>query len=321
MHVAQSCGGPAVGLTSGACCAMVLRALLKGPTRTMQRKKGVLKQKEVAKAAATRTGHAEANTRRDMPPHARAERRPPLVFWSQLAGPGGVRLQRARLLTVLLVLCACSTTADSASSVRAALSSLAIVTSSDELRARGVQDLLMGEGLAFVLQNVAGKREAVANAAASCKRSPLREDGPFATTALLGGPTQLKISCRSQLQLAAHGIKAASCGFGGFGRTAQSGLGKTPTEEKAPVKSVSPDVFGEDDYSAQERRMLCVLSKFGRLHTPPAPEEHAVSRKKLCVAGQTAREQKVSAREQKEEMAKDRRDEKVALRHRQGEIL
>jgi len=183
-----------------------------------------------------------------------------------------------------------------------------------------VQDLLMGEGLAFVLQNVAGKREAVANAAASCKRSPLRKDGPFATTALLCGPTQLKISCRSQLQLAAHGSKAAACGFGGFGRTAQSGLGKTPTEEKAPVQSVSPDVFGEDDYSAQERRMLRVLSKFGRLHTPPAPEGHAISRKKLGVAGQTAREQKVSAREQKEEMAKDRRDEKVALRHRQGEI-
>jgi len=318
--MAQSCGGPAIGLTSGACCAKVLRALLKGPTRTMQRKKGVMKQKEVAKAAATRTGHAEANTRRNMPPHARAERRPPLVFWSQLAGPGGVRLQRARLLTVLLVLSACSTTADSASSVRAALSSPAIFTSSDELRARGVQDLLMGEGLAFVLQNVAGKREAVANAAASYKRSPLRKDGPFATTALFCGPTQLKISCRSQLQLAAHGSKAAACGFGGFGRTAQSGLGKTPTEEKAPVQSVSPDVFGEDDYSAQERRMLRVLSKFGRLHTPPAPEGHAISRKKLGVAGQTAREQKVSAREQKEEMAKDRRDEKVALRHRQGEI-
>jgi len=32
VHVAQSCGGPAVGLTRCACCAMVLCALLKGPT-------------------------------------------------------------------------------------------------------------------------------------------------------------------------------------------------------------------------------------------------------------------------------------------------
>ena len=58
--------------------------------------------------------------------------------------------------------------------------------------------------------------------------------------------------------------------------------------------------------------MLHVLSKFGRLHTPAAPgQESGDVRKAGFGTGQ-------ALREQKEEMAKDRRDEKVALRRGQG---
>jgi hypothetical protein len=68
-----------------------------------------------------------------------------------------------------------------------------------------------------------------------------------------------------------------------------------------------------DILSAQERRMLCVLSKFGRLRSVSAEsaEKNPVGRKILGFSGQ-------EMREQKDEMEKERRDEKLALRRRHG---
>jgi ribosomal protein L12E/L44/L45/RPP1/RPP2 len=59
--------------------------------------------------------------------------------------------------------------------------------------------------------------------------------------------------------------------------------------------------------------MLTVLSKFGRLHKPAAPAGAASGDARNAAGGAGQ-----ALREQKEEMAKDRRDEKLALRRGQG---
>ena len=100
------------------------------------------------------------------------------------------------------------------------------------------------------------------------------------------------------------------------GPRSQSGGFKVATQKNAPdeARRARDDFVGDAvTYSAQERRMLTVLSKFGRLHKPAAPAGAASgdARNSAGGAGQ-------ALREQKEEMAKDRLDEKLALRRRQG---
>ena len=127
----------------------------------------------------------------------------------------------------------------------------------------------------------------------------------------------------SARRVGAHrrGLSLLASHAGGFGARITGGFGddkttalhmtKTVTKEKAPSQPVLRDVLGDetDSFSAQERRMLGVLSKYGRLHTP----ESSAGR-----VGSSPQKSVKSVRVQKEEMAKDRRDEKVALRRRQG---
>lgn len=99
-------------------------------------------------------------------------------------------------------------------------------------------------------------------------------------------------------------------------RSWSAGRFQLATQNDAPdeAQRARDDFVGDAvSYSAQERRMLSVLSKVGRLHKPTAPMGGASgdSRNAEGGAGQ-------ASREQKEEMAKDRRDEKVALRRGEG---
>ena len=117
--------------------------------------------------------------------------------------------------------------------------------------------------------------------------------------------------------LAAH----RSAGFGGFkqSRAHPSALNATKTMAGSGIKKTSePDIAGaptraagshddtaDDALSAQERRMLHFLSKFGKVHTATPAD---------CTPTRSPRQ---TLRQQRDEMAKDRRDEKMSLRRRQ----
>lgn len=201
----------------------------------------------------------------------------------------------ARLLPVLLLLCECSLTAETALDV-------GVVDGPHRGACRACP-----RSSAFVaLSSAGGRLEDLSGA--SCPRR-----GFVPTTALVVGSTHL---LRGLVDRAWRGgvsrslLAAHAGGFGSRSQTARK-CSKTATV-KAPVWSKSlQEVLGDaSHYSAQERRMLGALSKFGRLHGRAAPAD-TPNGKAAGVNGQTVREQK-------EEMAKERRDEKLSLRRRQG---
>ena len=81
--------------------------------------------------------------------------------------------------------------------------------------------------------------------------------------------------------------------------------------ESARSSKILVDESG--DLSAQERRMLGILSRYGKLHSHAEPAVADAERSGVKATGFAGR----SVREQREEMANDRREEKMALR-RQG---
>jgi hypothetical protein len=105
---------------------------------------------------------------------------------------------------------------------------------------------------------------------------------------------------------------------GGFGQ--QRVAGKVSSEEgqkhMESARSSNSLVDESGALSAQERRMLGILSRYGKLHThsePAVANTEKGSGKATGLASQ-------SVQEQREEMAKDRREEKMALRRRQGSL-
>ena len=142
--------------------------------------------------------------------------------------------------------------------------------------------------------------------------------GPAFLLPHLGPPGLRQLRSTSGLcPLAAH----RSAGFGGFkkSRAHPAALNATKTMAGGIKKTSMPDIAGararaagsrddtaDDALSAQERRMLHFLSKFGKVHTA-APAD--------CTPTRSPRQ---TLREQRDEMAKDRRDEKMSLRRRQG---
>ena len=112
------------------------------------------------------------------------------------------------------------------------------------------------------------------------------------------------------------GLKLGASRSSSPGPHSQSGGFKVATQNDAPdeARRARDDFVGDAvTYSAQERRMLTVLSKFGRLHKPAEPTGAASGDARNAAGGAGQ-----ALREQKEEMAKERRDEKLALRRGQG---
>jgi hypothetical protein len=205
------------------------------------------------------------------------------------------------LLPVLLLLCECSLTAETALDA-------------------GVIDGSHGAGWAcphssaFVVPSSAGGRLPAFKSPRLCVQR-----GLVPTTALTtGASSQLRRGLGvgawrwglSRIRLAAH-----AGGFGSRSQTAGESCGKT-VAEKARVESPAlQEVLGDaNNYSAQERRMLGALSKLGRLHGRATPAQKTASTHNSKAAGVNGQ----TSREQKEEMEKERRDEKLALRRRQG---
>jgi hypothetical protein len=203
-------------------------------------------------------------------------------------------LPMARLLVVLLVLYGCTKTADTVSTVGGERPSSWIKVRAGDC-GRGRSTLA-----AFVTQQAAGCPRARLPAKAITKPTGFR--GLVVQPA--GGDMNGRLA---RLPL----LAARSSGFGSrsnASKRTKTGLSdaRTPLQGVQSAQTEQHSDKDSDALSAQERRMLQYLRKFGKLHVPSSVET------KSSAPGQ-------ALREQKEEMAKVRRDEKVALRQRQGE--
>ena len=227
------------------------------------------------------------------PSHA-ASRRPYLMF-----------------MPVLLVMSQCPFTAESALKVGDIClgPSSGVFARSNAHHARSVQDLERGP--AFVSMPSLSITRRLPAAQGLC--------GTFAPYVSSNDPcVQNVVGVAGSMARARLQLGAASGGQDVQSQDAD-GTRRTVTRKSySPLPSQARDVANDssenaDSLSAQERRMLCVLSKFGRLRSVSAEssEKNPVGRKTMGFSGQ-------EMREQTDEMEKERRDEKVALRRRHG---
>ena len=185
---------------------------------------------------------------------------------------------------------------------------------------------LHGDGAAFVGLPARGLDAGLAalldagarNAGACLKGSPFPRAIHLKANTVFGPALQCDTSAAGRHKRSA----ALSAHAGGFGRPAlaveQSGKACASKRSDEAQESCSPSsqLLGEAGaLSAQERRMLRVLSRHGRVHgQAEAPSSKTVTKKGgVRTTGFANR----SVREQGAEMAQDRREEKLALR-RQG---
>lgn len=181
---------------------------------------------------------------------------------------------------------------------------------------------LRGDGAAFVGLPARGldaglaalSDSAARNAGVCLKGSPFPRAIHLKASPVFGPALLRDTSDKRSAALSVHA--------GGFGRPALAGVqsGKACASERSDEaqesSSPSSQLLGESGaLSAQERRMLRVLSRYGRVHDQAeTPLPKTVTKKGgVKTTGFANR----SVRKHGEEMAKDRREEKLALR-RQG---